>query len=210
MRILILATHLNAGGIARYILSLTKGLTAKNHQVFVVTGGGELEENLKIVGGQHFRFNIRTKSEADPRLYWALGALSKLIKDKKIDVIHAQTRVTQVMATFQRRLNKTPYVSTCHGFYKPKLARRLLGGWGDKAIAISEAVAQHLSSDFKVPEEKIVLIHNGIDLNEFSLITEVTRRDIRKKRQPRRRERLVFVDQVVEFRLKVHYFFVGS
>ena len=61
-----------------------------------------------------------------------------------------------------------PYVTTCHGFFKPKISRRLWKCWGERVIAISEAVRTHLVTDLKVPKNRIKLIYNGIDLEDFS------------------------------------------
>jgi glycosyltransferase involved in cell wall biosynthesis len=62
------------------------------------------------------------------------------------------------------------YVSTCHGFFKPRLSRKLFDSWGDKVIAISAPVKAHLEIDFSIPPERIELIHNGVDLKRFSRI----------------------------------------
>jgi glycosyltransferase involved in cell wall biosynthesis len=53
--------------------------------------------------------------------------------------------------------------------------------WGDAVIAISKPVAQHLKEDFKVAQNKVHLIANGIDLERFSLVNDQMRRDARQK-----------------------------
>jgi fructose-1-phosphate kinase PfkB-like protein len=47
MRILLLTTHLNPGGIASYLVSLAKGLKSRNHNVIVASSGGALVDVLK-------------------------------------------------------------------------------------------------------------------------------------------------------------------
>jgi len=61
-----------------------------------------------------------------------------------------------------------PHISTCHGFFKKRFFRKVFPCWGQRVIAISEPVKNHLINDFKVKEDKIVVIHNGIDVNRFS------------------------------------------
>src|SRR3989338_6513606 len=61
---------------------------------------------------EHITLNIRTKSELDFRIYFALLPLNKIIQKNKIDVIHAQTRITQVMAACLGKLTGKPFVST--------------------------------------------------------------------------------------------------
>ena len=43
MRILHLTSHLNAGGVSSYVLSLSGALTRRGHRVAIASGGGSLE-----------------------------------------------------------------------------------------------------------------------------------------------------------------------
>lgn len=167
MKILHLTTHLNSGGITQYILSVGTAFHKKGHEIFVASSGGEMEEEYGEEGLHHQIFPIRTKSELSPKIYRALPALIRWIKQEKIDILHAHTRVTQVMAAWIRWLTKIPFVTTCHGFYKPRLGRRLLPAWGERVVAISEPVGHHLRETFHVPAERIRIVYNGIDLPGF-------------------------------------------
>lgn len=168
MKILLITTHLNFGGISSYALSLARKLKEKNHDVWVASSGGALTETLKKYAVPHLRINIRTKSELSPKVFLTALRLLIFIKENKIEIIHAQTRVTQVTASFLSKLARIPYVTTCHGFFKPKISRKICKCWGDKVIAISEPVRAHLVNDLKVPKNKIELIYNGIELKDFS------------------------------------------
>lgn len=165
MNVLHLTTHLNIGGITTYILKLVKPLRARDIKTHVLSSGGECSPQFLEVGAHLHTLPIKTKSELDPKLYVALPKLVRLIRENKIDVLHAHTRVTQVLAFWASKLTGVPVVTTCHGFYKRRLGRRILPAWGDCAIAISQGVADHLHNDFKLPLEKVVLINNGVDLN---------------------------------------------
>ncbi|MFH1359907.1 MAG: glycosyltransferase family 4 protein [Candidatus Omnitrophota bacterium] len=181
MNILILSTHCHTGGIASYILTLTKSLLSRGHRVIVVSSGGDRVNDLIAMGARHQTFALRTKSELNPRLYLSLKKLRELIRNEKIDIIHAHTRVTQVIGFFLQKMSQKPCVCTCHGFFKPRLSRKIFPCWGNRTIAISEAVRRHLEKDFHVPKDKIDLIPNGIDLDEFRLIDEKTKEDRRKE-----------------------------
>src|SRR3990167_4153265 len=65
---------------------------------------------------------------------------------------------------------RTPFVTTCHGFFEKRLGRRLFGFWGDAVIAISDAVKESLVSDFNVAAERITRIYNGVDTAKFSAV----------------------------------------
>ncbi|MCK5013731.1 MAG: glycosyltransferase family 4 protein [Candidatus Omnitrophica bacterium] len=181
MNILFLSTHLNSGGITSYLFTMTKGLICRGHQVHIVTSGGNMEKEFLSIGAKLLTLNIRTKSELDPRIYFALFPLSRYIRENKIDLVHAQTRITQVMGALLKRLTGKPFVSTCHGFFKTRLSRRLVPCWGDVVIAISEAVEWHLRHDFRVAREKVSLIASGIDFNEFDLIDGARKKERRAR-----------------------------
>jgi len=104
------------------------------------------------------------------------------LKDNAIEVIHAQTRVTQVVGEVLSRLTGVTCMSTCHGFFKhARLARRIAPCWGRAVIAISPAVQEHLQRDFQVPAESIHLIANGIELEDFPLVSEPDRQKVKQR-----------------------------
>ena len=155
MKVLLLSTHLNIGGIGCYIVNLARYLKRRGHEVFVSTSGGDMVDELLKEGIAHIKINLKTKSELSPKLLWALPRLLSLVRDKDIQIIHAHTRVAQVLAYLLSRMLRVPYVTTCHGFFKLRIGRKIFKCWGDKTIAISEAVKRHLISDFNIPSEDV-------------------------------------------------------
>jgi len=169
MKVLLLATHLNIGGVAVYTINLAKGLKKKDIFVSVASSGGELVKRLEKSGIPHLTLGIRTKCEFNPKLILAFFKLLMFIKKNNIDIIHAQTRVTQVLAYFCSRFSGASYVSTCHGFFKKtRIARRLFSAWGSHVIAISDVVVEHLVKDLSVKRDDVSLIYNGVDNEAFS------------------------------------------
>src|SRR3989338_3029281 len=165
MNILILANHFNPGGISSYILNLAQGLAVKGHQVYVGSAGGEWVERLKKNNIEHINLPLKTKSIISLKLLFSYFILKKELRDKRINIIHSQTRVTSVLAYWLSRKTAVPFISTAHGFFKPRWVRLRFPCWGDLVIAISEAVKEHLIADFKVIPNKIRLVHNGISLS---------------------------------------------
>ncbi len=168
MNILLLTTHLDIGGISNYTVWLAEALNKKEHRVIVASSGGELLTELNKKNIPHFKVNIRTKKEISPLLLRAGSVLVELVNKKNIDLIHAQTRITQLLAYHVSRLTKIPYVTTCHGLYKKRLIRRIFPCWGDRVIAISEPVRENLVNYFKLPKDRVRLVHNGLDADRFS------------------------------------------
>ena len=180
MNILFLTTHVNTGGITSYILTLGETLVKSGHKVWVASSGGDNVSRIEAAGMRHLQINVRTKSELHPKLLLSMPPLLDLIRDEKINIIHAQTRVTQVLGEVLSRLSGIKLVTTCHGFFRPRWFRKIFPCWGQAVIAISKPVAQHLSTDFKVSSDKIYLVVNGIDLDRFVMTDEPKRRQLRQ------------------------------
>ena len=126
MNILILTTHLNPGGISRYVLNLSKGLIKEGHSVWVASSGGSWVGILELLD----------KIEAD---------------DKGVSLFL-----------------KVPYISVYHGFYRPGFFRKFFPFRGNLSIAVSKKVKRHLIRDLSAKENKIRVVYNGVDLDEFS------------------------------------------
>jgi glycosyltransferase involved in cell wall biosynthesis len=167
MKVLHVNTHINVGGIGQYIVSLTSALRSKGVDCSVATSGGDLETELKRYGIKHIYLDLKTKSELSPKVLRAVFSLTDIVKKEGIDLIHAHSRVSQVAAFFASRRAGIPYVSTCHGYFKTRLSRRLFDTWGKKVVAISDAVKSHLQKDFGLDERRIELVYNGVDVTKF-------------------------------------------
>ena len=170
MNILFATTHLNVGGITKYVLTLAGALKKRGHNIIIASSGGEFAGELEKFGIKHLYIGINTKSELSPKIIFALKDVLKIIKDNNIEIIHAHTRVTQVVAYFASKLSKVPYIATAHGFYKKRLGRSFFKCFGDKTIAISEPVRNGIIETFKIDPSNISTIHTGIDLARFSKV----------------------------------------
>ena len=167
MNILLLSNHLNIGGVTIYLLSLAKGLKKKGHNVYIASSEGELLDKFIEAGAKFIHIPIKTKAEASPKVMISALKLLPIIKKEKIEIIHANSRVTQVLAAWLSRFSAVPFVYTCHGYFRHNFSRKLFPCWGKKIIAISQAVKDNLVKDFAVSAEKIELIHNGVDVDRF-------------------------------------------
>lgn len=168
MNILILTTHLNPGGISRYVITLAKNLVKLNHQVWVACEKGQWEDKLKNSGVQYKYIPIKTKSIGSLKILVSFFYLLRFIRQNKIDLIHANTRVTQFLSFLVYKFSRIPYISTFHGFYSSNLSRKLFKFSGLLTIAVSEAVKEYLIRNFRFDGKKIIVVHNGLDAEEFS------------------------------------------
>jgi glycosyltransferase involved in cell wall biosynthesis len=180
MTILYLTAHLNAGGITTYVMTLASQLIRQGHSVVWVSSGGDLQSTVEKLGIRHVMMNVRFKCEVHPCLLFNVPALAKLIRRENISVIHANTRATQMLAAGVSRLTGVPYVTTCHGYFKAHIGRRLLPLWGRRVIAISKPVHEHLRKDHHVATDKIRFVNNGIDLEVFKPVSGARRTELRQ------------------------------
>ncbi|MFA5224657.1 MAG: glycosyltransferase family 4 protein [Candidatus Omnitrophota bacterium] len=167
MNILFVANHINVGGISSYLLTLSSGLIGHGHNVYLASSGGELLGKFTAAGVKHVEVPLKTKKELSPKIILSFLKLRKEVEKHNIDLIHSNSRTTQVLGNLLSRYCRKPHIFTCHGFFKPKLSRRLFPCWGNLVIAISQEVKEHLISDFKLDDKKIKVINNGIDLQGF-------------------------------------------
>ncbi len=167
MKILLLTTHLGTGGIGIYTVNLARYLKREGVDVTVVSSGGDLEGALAADKVPHVAMDIKTKFEFGAKVWKALPRLTDLIRGG-YQLVHAQTRVAQVLAQVSGKVTGIPFVSTCHGFFKHRrLSRRLFPCWGEKTIAISKSVRRHLLEDFRLRPDRVVLVYNGIELERY-------------------------------------------
>jgi len=167
MRILQIASHLNVGGVTSHLLSLSHALAARGHQLIVASGGGQLESGAGTGGLTHWRAPLHTSVEFSPQVVSAGRQLAARLAQRPVDLLHAHTRVAQVVAERLSRAAGVPYVTTWHGFFRRNLGRRWWPCTGELTIAISEPVRRHLLRDFHLPAERIRLIPHGIDPAPF-------------------------------------------
>ena len=168
MRIVHLMSHVNVGGITRYVLTLAKQQAAARHDVIVASDEGSTRAELEAVGVTHWRLPLHTSAEFSLQVLGATQRLANRLASDRVDILHAHTRVGQVVADRVSRHTGIPYVTTWHGIYKRRLGRRLWPCTGRLTIAISELVRQHLFDDFRISPQRVRLVYNGVDTTYYA------------------------------------------
>ncbi|MBI3324674.1 MAG: glycosyltransferase, partial [Candidatus Omnitrophica bacterium] len=164
MHILQLVPTLEVGGVERGVLDLAKGLIARGHSVSVVSAGGALVDELHRLGAMHHTMPVDQKS---PWSAWrTIPTLCQLVRDTKVDLIHARSRVPAWIGYAAARRTGVPFVTTAHGFYTPHPVSRVMG-WGRVVIVPSKALGRYLIDRFHVPPERLRVIPRGVDLAQF-------------------------------------------
>ncbi len=129
------------------------------------------------------------KRNTDPRFVGALGAFSRnlaMAKDNlDADVVHCHTWYSHMAGFLAQQLWDVPFVLTTHSLepLRPWKAEQLgnayrLSTWIEKmsienanaVIAVSQETRRDVLRLFQVPEERVHVIHNGIDLQQYRYI----------------------------------------
>ena len=111
----------------------------------------------------------------------AVRQLRRLIRDKKIDVVHTNTMAVCAGAV-AAKLEKTPHIWHIHEILvDPVSLRKLLHAavfrFSTVTVCISKAVRDHYLADQPSATGNTVIIANGVDLEKFSTASHST--DIR-------------------------------
>ena len=157
---------LEQGGVERGTVEIDNALVEAGWNSLVVSSGGKLEAQLK---GKHLSLGLKTKNPL--KILFNAHLLRFIIKGNKVDIVHARSRAPAWSAYLAVKGTRAKFITTFHGSYN-------LGGalkrWynsvmvkGEKIIAVSEYIKDHIIKDYKVPAQKIVTIHRGADLAKF-------------------------------------------
>lgn len=163
------------GGGEWQLIELIKGVRAASVEPIVACmPGSPLEAALKAAGVEAVPLaQLRSNPPA------AASAIKRLCRERKIDIIHTGSFLTNFSGRSAGRSMKLPVVSTYHCepdsyllagsgprrrlmFLIRSLVERSTSGRTDAFIAVSQAVADKLIAQ-GAPAAKVTVIHNGID-----------------------------------------------
>ena len=127
-----------------------------------------------------------TKRDTDPRFVGAVDAMARslvMAKDRlDADLVHCHTWYTDMAGLIAAKLWSVPYVLTIHSLepLRPWKVEQLgngyhLSAWmektaieaADAVVAVSKETRADVLRLFDVAPEKVHVIHNGIDLDEY-------------------------------------------
>lgn len=158
-----------SGGVERGTLEIAEALVAAGFRAFVASAGGPLVAPLEALGAQHVTLPLATKSPAG--IWRNAGALAALARAEGIGILHARSRAPAWSALIAARRTGARFVTTYHGTYNEGLpGKRLYNSVmarGERVIAISRFIAEHLRARHGVPEDRVRVILRGVDERAF-------------------------------------------
>jgi len=164
--------HLNSGGLVSGAVEISGALQKAGMISYVASAGGRREREITRAGAKVIILSLESKNPII--IFLNIYKLSKIIKKHKINIIHARSRAPAWSAYFAAKKMGIPFVTTFHGTYaiKNNLKKKYnsIMVSGDRIIAISKFIKNHILSNYKIGKEKIVTIHRGINLDNFDYL----------------------------------------
>ena len=175
MRILYV-NHVGAlGGAERSLLGIVDHLDRRAFEPFAAVPGGALAAALKGRGIDPFGFPFkRFRRTRRPDVFlgnllnlaqvsWRLAGVART---QGIDILHGNSNVAQMYAATAARQAGLPSVWHSRDLVALGWQGRWLSRASTRVVAISDAVARHLTAS-GIHAEKLVTIRNGIDTAHF-------------------------------------------
>ena len=161
--------RLDSGGVERGTLEIAEAIARAKMKPLVASSGGKLVPRIARVGGTHIELPLASKNPIT--MYKNAWMLYRLIRAQGINIVHARSRAPAWSAYFAAKWAGVPFMTTFHGIYgnDNNFKRRYndIMVRGERVIAVSQFVYDHLITEYQVPPERIRLIPRGVDFSQF-------------------------------------------
>ena len=163
--VLQLLPALAAGGVERGTLEIAAAQVAAGMRALVASSGGALVPALEALGARHVTLPLATRSPLG--ILRNAAAVAALVREERIAIIHARSRAPAWSALLAARRSGARLVTTYHGTYNEGLpGKRLYNSVmarGERVIAISRFIAEHLRARHGTDPARIRIIPRGVD-----------------------------------------------
>lgn len=169
-RVLHVVLSLEIGGMEQVVADLIKS-TNQDEFVSVVAclnDLGPIAEELISVGVQVLKVDSMTPIVS----YLYPGKLIRIIREQKIDVVHVHSGCWHKTAIAARYCGVKKIIYTDHGRKFPDSSKvmildRLVSPITRHVVAVSDNLGKYLRVNVGIPEKKVKVIINGIDVDRF-------------------------------------------
>lgn len=171
-RILMTLIRFDIGGAETHVLELAQELKRMGYHVVIASNGGVYEKNLADAGITHYKVPMHSKSPS--KVIESLKLLRKIIKDEKIEIVHAHGRIPAFLCGILKKFSDFTFVTTAHWVFDTSHGLKYITNWGEKVVAVSEDIKTYLMDNYKVNPTDIYVTINGIDTVKFSKDADVS------------------------------------
>src|SRR2546423_3730299 len=176
MRILLAAKTMGVGGLERIVVGLARELQSRGHNVWVVSSGGNLVDELRRAGTTHVEAPLETTSPIG--VAQAARKIRRLIVDHQIDLVHSFSATASLainIALRGRTSNGVRLVSSPMGLQNSPRELPVttwLRNWfltlgAEQILVISPEIRRHLKSVGAREELLVDFNFVGLDVAGF-------------------------------------------
>ena len=170
LRVLVVVPQLRIGGAEKQAVLLSKGLRALGHHVAVATfyHGGEFEADLRAGGVPVYVVEKRTSVGLE-----VIAGLRRLLRQGGYDIAHSFLWPGNWRVQIAGRMVRTPgIIASTRGYlldlgWHRSLAHRVLLPRPDLTTVNAEALKTHLVNDLGANPDRLRVIRNGLDLENY-------------------------------------------
>lgn len=161
--------ELEEGGVEGETVDLAVYLARQGHRSIVISGGGRLVPLLEKNGCIHVHWSSIGKKNFTCLPY--LVRIRNFFREERVDVVHLRSRLPAWIGYLAWKslpvLQRPSLVTTFHGFYSINAYSRIMTK-GERVIAVSDTVKQHILQNYSIDASRITLIHGGFSVEEFN------------------------------------------
>lgn len=168
IKVVQLLPDLDEGGVEIETIELSNFLVSSGHKSIVISNKGRLVSKLKDNDNVHIDWDIGAKRLNTFKYFFPLR---KLLLNEKIDILHIRSRVPAWLGFLVLNsipIHKRPiFITSFHGFYSVNFYSSIMTK-GDKVIAVSSAIKEHIKKNYYCDNDKIRVIYSGFDEDFFN------------------------------------------
>lgn len=174
-KILYIIENTSFGGGERAFAQVINGLDKEKYEVYVACGNNELF--IEKIKNKTKVFTLNLSNRFNPTI---ISKLTKIMKTEKIQIIHSQGARADFFARISAKLSKVPLVISTiampvEGFNVNWMKKtiyialdRFTEKFVHKFIVVSEVLRERLIKIHKIAPEKIIVIPNGVEIEEYN------------------------------------------
>ncbi len=164
MRILQISTARSIGGGERHVADLSNELIKRSHDIFAaVVRDSPMPRAMSNLPAKNIvEFPLRNALDISSAI-----KIGKFARENQIELINAHFAKDYPVAAAASRIAEIPFVITRHVLFPMNRMHRIFLREVKYVIAPSNAVADSLRSQAIFPDEKIVTIRYGLDVDKF-------------------------------------------
>ncbi|MBL8850208.1 MAG: glycosyltransferase family 4 protein [Planctomycetaceae bacterium] len=170
LKVLLLTGRLEVRGSSRQTLTLARHLAAHQVETMIVCTDAGVLPKTERRSLQVREYGSLVSPLAGRIAEWLLA--SELRNDPP-DLIHVQQRsMLPIGRRLAHRLQR-PYIASIHDYLGPRETLRFAWRWCRMLTAVSQSVKDELVKVAGIPEDRIVVIHSGVDTKQALEVGEI-------------------------------------